>query len=380
MIKVGVIGGGQLAWMMAKEAPKLGIELIVQTPSVDDSAVSLSKEAILAPVDSAEATAELAKKCDVITFENEFVDLPSLEKLANQGVCFRPSLSSLKPLLDKYDQRCFLQNICLPVPQFKAYESTLDLEQFSPPLVIKARRHGYDGYGTVIVKSADELENTLTKFVETPVLIEEFVNFTQELAVMACRSVTGEIKIYPVTETKQKQQVCRYVIAPAQLQPQQVKEIEAIATKLLQELDYVGVLGIELFLTSEGKILVNEIAPRTHNSGHYSLDACITSQFAIQLQAVTKQQLGDVKLKNQGAVMVNLLGLENQTWIDYQSKLTQISQIPNTFIHWYQKKELREGRKLGHVNVIVNQYNSVEEDCYKKSKLITAQIENIWYN
>ncbi len=376
MTRVGVIGGGQLAWMMAKEAPSLGIELFVQTPNPDDSAVSLAQQVILAPIADASATAKLASYCDVITFENEFVDLTALQQLANQGVCFRPTLSSLAPLLDKYQQRCFLIDIGLPVPQFQAYNSPQDFDQLKFPLVLKARRHGYDGQGTVIINSDTELEQALNKFQDTPLLIEEFIPFSQELAVMAARGVDGEIKIYPVTETYQQQQVCRWVIAPAQLDEIQVKEIKAIATKLLTKLDYVGVLGIELFLTTEGKILVNETAPRTHNSGHYTLDACVTSQFAMQLQAVTEQKLGEISLKSKGALMVNLLGTENCSQ-DYPAKLAEISKIEQAFVHWYQKKEFRPGRKLGHVTVLLN--DDQQQYYLEQGKLIAQQIESIWY-
>jgi len=236
MMKIGVIGGGQLAWMMAKEAPHLDIELMIQTPNRDDPAVSLVKDVIFAPVSDANATAKLASLCDVITFENEFVDLIALQELVNQGVCFYPSLSSLAPLLDKYQQRCFFQEIGLPVPQFQAYNSLDDIDQFSFPLVLKARRHGYDGQGTVIINSQVELEEILPKFSGIPLLVEEFIPFTQELAVIACRSINGEIKIYDVTETYQKNQVCHWVIAPAQISSSQVTEIKAIATKLEPQL------------------------------------------------------------------------------------------------------------------------------------------------
>lgn len=378
MTKVGVIGGGQLAWMMAKEAPHLGIELIVQTPDVNDSAVNLAQKVIFAPVTSAQATAELANLCDVITFENEFVDLESLGKLAKKGVCFRPNLSSLAPLLDKYEQRCFLAKIGLPVPQFQNYNSAKDLLNFSFPLVLKVRRHGYDGQGTVIINSQGELDENLAKFANIPLLIEEFIPFVQELAVIACRGVDGEIKIYPVTETYQKQQVCHWVIVPAQLNESQISQIKAIANTLLTELNYIGVLGIELFLTQDGQLLVNEIAPRTHNSGHYTMDACQTSQFALQLQAVAGKKLGNIELKSQGALMVNLLGLENSDWEIYQQKLAKIAEIPKSFIHWYGKKELRLGRKLGHVNILFDDLKNNNEN-YVIQKTMAEKIESIWY-
>lgn len=374
--KVGVIGGGQLAWMMAQVAPSEDVELWIQTPNYEDSAVRLAKGVVFADIADVSATAQMARICDVITFENEFVDLEGLQKLADKGVCFYPRLSSLAPLLDKYDQRCFLRDNGFPVPHFIAYENLRSFDSFSFPLVLKARRHGYDGQGTIIVNSHDDLKAQLTQFQDTSLLIEEFVPFVKELAVVVGRSTTGEVKIYPVVETYQKNQVCRWVIAPALITTEQLHIIGAIAHKLVTKLDYVGVLAIEMFLTAEGNILVNEIAPRTHNSGHYSLDGCQTSQFALQLQAITGKQLGDVSLRGDGAVMVNLLGYESaqKEYLPQRQSLESL----DTFVHWYGKNEAREGRKLGHVTKLITGENP--EIVYQEGKLIAEKIESIWYH
>jgi 5-(carboxyamino)imidazole ribonucleotide synthase len=228
--RVGVIGGGQLAWMMAGAAESLGIELVIQTPHTTDPAVAIASETILAPIDDAAATAELASRCDVITFENEFINLDALMPLAQQGVCFRPRLEALAPLLDKYHQRCYLEDIGLPQPQFMTLEGELgdekllhsesfgqplNLNELEFPLVLKARRHGYDGQGTFIIKDSTSLQETWKQLGYKPVLLEEFIPFDRELAVIAARSVTGEVVVYPVVETQQEEQVCRRVIVPA---------------------------------------------------------------------------------------------------------------------------------------------------------------------
>jgi 5-(carboxyamino)imidazole ribonucleotide synthase len=402
MKRVGVIGGGQLAWMMGSAAKKLGIELVVQTPSTSDPAVvaakqqhltdsakldSMSSFFVQARVDDAIATRELAKKSDVITFENEFVDLEALSILAERGVCFRPRLEALAPLLDKYLQRCYLQDIGIPVPNF----ATLDFQQnfnvndayifskFGFPVVLKARRHGYDGQGTYIIKDIQHLQATLKdiqkgRFKTTHVefLLEEFIPFTRELAIIAARSVNGEVVNYPVVETQQKEQVCRRAIAPANISPQVAATIENISRILLNSLDVVGVFGIELFLTADDKVLVNEIAPRTHNSGHFSLDACQTSQFEQHLRAVCGLPLGNPSLICPGAVMVNLLGYESGI-SDYQEKRQLIEKIPNARLHWYGKSESRPGRKLGHVTVLLE---SASRDYAIK---VAQQVESIWY-
>ncbi|MEL4895425.1 5-(carboxyamino)imidazole ribonucleotide synthase [Crocosphaera sp. Alani8] len=367
--RVGVIGGGQLAWMMAMTTKKLGIDLLIQTPHEDDPAVAIADEVIFAAIDDPQATEKLAQKSDVITFENEFIDLDALKKLENNSVCFRPKLSALSPLLDKYQQRSYLQSITIPVPKFTTLEK-LSLNDFGFPLVIKARRHGYDGQGTFIINNEKELSDLSSSKVNS-LMVEEYVDFERELAIMAARSTTGEIATYSLVETYQKDQVCHWVVAPANVSETIQLEAKKIAEKLLTELDVVGIFGIELFLTSEEKLLVNEIAPRTHNSGHYTLDACDISQFEMQLRAVTGQPLGSTKLKALGAVMVNLLGYEN-SHDDYQEKRNKLAQIPHTYVHWYGKKECRPGRKLGHVTSLIKHSNINPET-------IAKQIESIWY-
>ncbi|BAZ50780.1 phosphoribosylaminoimidazole carboxylase ATPase subunit [Nostoc sp. NIES-4103] len=374
MKRVGIIGGGQLAWMMADAAKKLGVELVVQTPSKDDPAVSIAQETVFAPVDDALATEILASKCDVISFENEFVNLDALSSLAHQGVCFRPRLEALIPLLDKYHQRCYLRDLGLPVPSFFAVEQenlASKIESLDFPLVLKARRHGYDGQGTFIIQDLATLQEKLNSS-KNLFLIEEFVPFERELAIIAARSVQGEVITYPVVETQQEQQVCRRVIAPADITVNQATQIAAIAHTLLDSLEVVGIFGIELFLTGDGRVLVNEIAPRTHNSGHFSLDACKTSQFEQHLRAVCGLTLGDPALQCASAVMVNLLGYENSL-SDYQSQRQQLAAIPQAHVHWYGKSESRPGRKLGHVTVLLDYQN-------RETAIATAHtIESIWY-
>ena len=374
-IKLGIIGGGQLAWMMADAANKLGVKLIVQTPSQNDPAVSIAQDSIFAPINDAAATEILARKSDIITFENEFVNLAALSLLEKKGVCFRPQLSALAPVLDKYEQRCYFKELGLPVPEFLALsreqEIELQIANFGFPIVLKARRHGYDGQGTFIIRDIATLSKIINQS-QTQFLVEEFVPFQRELAIIAARSVNGEIVIYPTVETFQENQVCRWVIAPAKISQEQSLEIEAIAHKLLNSLQYVGILGIELFLKADGTILVNEIAPRTHNSGHFTLDACATSQFEQHLRAVCSLPLTNTTLNCHSAVMVNLLGYEiSQS--DYQKQRQQLADIPQATVHWYGKTESRPGRKLGHITVLSDQdnRNAVEG--------IIHQIESIWY-
>ena len=372
--RVGVIGGGQLAWMMAGAARKLGIELLVQTPRENDPAAKIASQVILAPVDDAQATEKLATLCDVITFENEFINLEALQKLEHRGVYFHPSLTALAPLLDKYHQRNFLQNLGLPVPRFQEVESTTRNSPWGFPAVVKARRHGYDGRGTFIVQNREELIATGQNRETSNLMLEEFIPFERELAVMAARGIDGEVVIYPIVETQQEEQVCRRVIAPIEIDTKIEKQIREIANSILRELEVIGIFGIELFLTPEGKVFVNEIAPRTHNSGHYTLDACKISQFEMHLRAVAGLPLKEPEMVSGSAVMINLLGYEDSRQ-DYLEKRQKIAAIPQAHLHWYGKLESRPGRKLGHVTVLLDAKTRAQE----QMSCTIEQVESIWY-
>ncbi len=364
---LGIIGGGQLAWMMAGAASKLGVNLYIQTPKADDPAVKIAKDVVLADISDSQATEKLANFAKVITFENEFVDLESLEALENNGVCFHPSISSLKPLLDKLQQREFLRSQGIPTPQFEPFTSLDQVLDY--PLVLKARRGGYDGQGTFIIRDVNQLKAKSQQLQNIPFLVEQYIPFTKELAVIAARSVTGEIAVYPVVETFQENQVCRWVYAPAQISQDISQQVEIIASKLLTALSYIGVMGIEFFLNNDGQVLVNEIAPRTHNSGHYSLNACSCSQFEMQLRAILGMPLGSSKLKSDSALMVNLLGYET-SYSDYRAKRLELAKIANAYIYWYDKTQSKPGRKLGHVTI-----TPVEDQNPLK---LVEQIEAIW--
>ncbi|NJL90866.1 MAG: 5-(carboxyamino)imidazole ribonucleotide synthase [Coleofasciculaceae cyanobacterium SM2_1_6] len=368
--------------MMGEPAQKLGLELIIQTPHLEDPAVGIAKAVVYAEVGDAIATSRLAAQCDVIGFENEFVDLPNLKLIPHQENLFRPSLQSLEPLLDKYNQRCYLQELELPNPQFWLLENpNQDNYNFSYPLVLKARRHGYDGQGTIVVKNQAELitawQSMSSGSILGSVLGEEFIPFTKELSIIAARATTGEIRIYPIFETQQEDQVCRRVFAPAAVSQEVVLLAEKIITTILESTKVVGLFAVELFLTETGKLLVNEIAPRTHNSGHLTIDACPTSQFEQYLRAIAEQPLGEVNLQTAGAVMVNLLGYAGLDQDNYLDKKQLLEQIPHSHFYWY-GKNLRPGRKLGHITILIPEVNS--QGMQEQMRAIAHQVESIWYS
>lgn len=353
---IGVIGGGQLAWMLAPAAKALGLQLMVQTPNETDPAVARADGTVLAPITDVEGTKQLAAQCDVITFENEFIDVPGLQHLAAQGTQFRPALDVLALVLDKLHQRQFFDRIGLPNPRYTSLEGDEDtatlVAQAYPlgfPLVLKTRRLGYDGGGTFVVADAAQLQLTWDKTGHVPILLEEFVPFQKELAVMVARSPRGDIAVYPAVETQQVDQICRRVIAPARVNPEVATTLEHLARTLATQLQLVGIVGIECFLTQDNRVLINEIAPRTHNSGHYTIDACETSQFEQQLRAVSDHPLGSVALTCPQALMVNLLGLE-QSASEHQRRLSQLRHLPDATVYWY-GKAVRPGRKLGHITL-----------------------------
>ena len=379
--KIGVIGGGQLAWMMAVAAKKLGLELTVQAGSPDESAVDIADRVVYGKVNDAEATAQLAKYSQVITFENEFVDLVTLQELENfvnqdrdRPALFLPKLETLAISVDKLKQRQHFRDRQIPTPEFYGVDTEIELlaaaDRLGYPLVLKARRHGYDGKGTWVIADEMELRSAWETMQRLPAIAEAFIPFERELAVIVARSQSGEIAIYPVVETLQTNQVCRHTIAPARINAAINTQVRNIAEQIVTSLDAIGVFGIEFFLTAEGDISVNEIAPRTHNSGHYTIEGCQTSQFEQLLRVVSGKPLGDVSMVAPVAIMVNLLGFE-QNVSDYLEKRQAIARFPNTHIHWYNKTSASVGRKLGHVTILAETYDIAID--------LRDRIETIWY-
>ncbi len=394
---IGIIGGGQLAWMMTQAAPSLSIKVIVQAAHPTEPAATIAPQVIYGTVQDAQATAILAQLVDVITFENEFVDLTALSDLAANGTIFYPRLESLALAVDKLSQRQHFYDHDIPTPQFWAVDrweevlAVVTTQKF--PLVLKTRRHGYDGNGTWVVRDLEHLQEIWQQLVKVPdshsqiattnALLEAFIPFERELAIIAARNQQGEIALYPVTETVQVNQVCRRTITPAPVSRAIQSQVHAIATQLLESLDFIGVLGIEFFLTSDDAVFVNEIAPRTHNSGHYTIEACVTSQFSQLLRIVAGLPMGLTTMQVPVAAMVNLLGTMDGD-NDYASQRTAISQLNHDLnqtlkepsptklkMHWYGKSESRQGRKLGHVTILAadhpSAYNAI------------AAVEKIWY-
>ena len=376
--QVGVIGGGQLAQMMAAAAPGLGLTLMAQTPSAEDPAASHAHGLVLGPLAAPDSVRELARQCEVITCENELVDLQTMAELAGEGVLFRPGLAALKALVDKRRQRELLDSLDVASPAWiglkEALRKPARLAALGFPLMAKRCRGGYDGRGTEYIPNRVALEALAMGVDPGEWYLEALVPFERELAVVAARSSRGEVRCYPLMETHQHQRVCHWVQCPAPVPHPVEARARTIIASLLESLDYVGVLAMELFLAPQG-LLVNEMAPRTHNSGHLTIEAAGTSQFAQHLRAVSGLPLGPVQLTAPGALMVNLLGFESHCG-DYRPLREAIADLPGAHLHWYGKAEARPGRKMGHVTFLFSGASTESRQRELRQRL--AVLEQIW--
>ena len=352
---IGVVGGGQLARMLVQAAAERDVPIAVQTPSGQDPASEGATRQVSADPRDVAGTRDLVQGCCGVTFENEWVDIAALRPLERQGVCFSPGLKALSPLVDKLSQRQLLDELAIPAPPWCALTEISPSQPALPkgwrfPVMAKASRGGYDGKGTLALHSIEDLAHLLRRVEADDWLLESWVDFERELALVVSRDRQGRVRSFPLVETHQHRQVCDWVLAPAPAD----QSIEAlaynVAVSLLTKLDYVGVLALEFFFGLDG-LQVNEIAPRTHNSGHFSIDACNSSQFDQQLCIVAGLPVPMPELISNGALMVNLLGLEGAAPLD--ERLTALRQLPDAHLHWYGKTPETPGRKLGHVTVLL---------------------------
>lgn len=377
---IGVIGGGQLAQMLVAAAKNRGIPVAVQTGHDTDPAVAGSNRLVRAdPLDAA-GTRELVAGCVGITFENEWVPIDALLPLERQGVRFRPSLASLAPLVDKLEQRKLLDDLAIPGPAWVPLQA-IDPgapalpKGWSFPVMAKAARGGYDGKGTRILTSVSELAQLLRAADPTSWLLESWVTYERELALVVSRDRDGRVRSLPLVETHQHRQVCDWVLAPAPVE--QLVEATAynMAASLLTKLNYVGVMALEFFYGPQG-LLVNEIAPRTHNSGHFSIEACNSSQFDQQLCITAGLPVPDPELTCNGALMVNLLGLNSNQAPPLAERLKALQANPRFHLHWYGKEDESPGRKLGHVTVLLEADGP--EARSREAQDLCAMIHSIW--
>ena len=352
---IGILGGGQLARMSAYQAFKLGFDVAILEKQKNSPAGQLTKKEYVGWVDNEAILKEFSKQSDIITLENEFIDSEKLHYIETLGKKVIPSSKTISLIQDKYIQKKTLERNGIPVPKFVKcnYENLYkDVSSvLGKRFVLKSRKMGYDGYGNALVKNIDSFNAGLKKLASRggEVYAEEFVDFAVELAIMIVRT-KKEIKAYPVVQTIQENHICKTVIAPAQISKKLTKFSEGIAISAVEAVSGYGIFGIEMFLTKDEKILVNEMAPRPHNSGHYTIEACVTSQFENHIRAVLGLPLGSTEMLRPFAVMINLLGKKNGDGIvrNYNKAFAD----DNAHLHIYGKEKSRVGRKMGHLTIL----------------------------
>ena len=363
MAKVlGIIGGGQLGMMIAEAAQNLPDEIskiIVLDPTENCPAAQLGAQQIVADFKNKEAIVELSQKSDIITYEIESGDSDVLKSVENNAE-INPSPETLKIIQDKFLQKTFLKENQIPVADFIEINNIEDvksgLKLFGFPALLKARRDAYDGRGNFKINSEDEIQKAFDYFKGQKLLLEKFIPFKMEVSVIASRNTKGQIKTYPLVENIHEENILRETIAPARVTDEIIEKAESIANNTMTVLKGAGVFGIEMFLTQEDEIIINEIAPRVHNSGHHTLQSSETSQFEQHLRAILGLELGSTKL-NYNSIMYNILG--NTTFTGEYLPLN-VSEN-GMYLKMYGKKISKPSRKLGHLNIVGINNESIDE-------------------
>jgi 5-(carboxyamino)imidazole ribonucleotide synthase len=354
-ICIGILGGGQLAKMSTLAASRLGFDIAIMDKEMHSPAGQLTHNEHIGEIDDEMHIRSFVHHCNVITLENEFVDHHKLEFIESLGKKVYPSSTTIALIQDKLLQKQALKKNKIPVPKFIEVKSEHTFNHISKILgstfLLKSRKMGYDGYGNALINNEKEYQDAVKHLSDrhSNLIAESFVDFTMELAVMVVRT-KKETKVYPVVQTIQKNHICHTVIAPAQISKKIAMLAENVAIKSVHAVKGFGVFGVEMFLTNDYSIIVNEIAPRPHNSGHYTIEACVTSQFENHIRSVMELPLGSTEMVRPYAVMINLLGKPNpQKTIDiYQAALYNT----NIHLHIYCKNESRVGRKMGHITIV----------------------------
>lgn len=361
---IGILGGGQLGKMLALEARRMGYRIVVLDPLADCPAQSLADEVVVAPLTDAAAAVQLAQLADVVTVETEHVPWTVLQQVAAVRP-LRPGWQVLQVVQDRWHQREFLRQYGLPMPQCLAVSSLGALQEadttLGRPFVLKTRTGGYDGKGQVRVLPGMALEDVWQAVGGQPCVAEAFVHFVAEVSIVLARGADGQVAAWPLAQNVHRNGILHTTTMPAQVPDAVLRAADKLGRQIAQGLDLVGVAAVELFLLSDGQLLVNEIAPRVHNSGHATLDAAATSQFEQHLRAICGLPLGSTELL-EPAVMLNLLG---DLWQDGPPNWLGVLGEPSARLHLYGKKDARPGRKMGHVVVLDNEV-SASHQCVER--------------
>ncbi len=343
---LGILGGGQLGRMLSQAASRLGFDVVILDPEDNSPAGRVSRGQIVAAYDDPTALTVLGRVCDVVTFEFENVPAASVELLAEAGALVAPGPTALSTAQDRVEEKTFLNAVGATTVDFAAVDSLdaliVGIERLGLPALLKTRRDGYDGKGQAWIRDAAEAEAAFAAIGGRPAILEARAAFTRELSIIAARGRDGAVAVYPLGENHHADGVLRTTVAPAPVDAATEARAREIAEAILEGLDYVGVLGIELFDLGGGDLLVNEIAPRVHNTGHWTQDGCVCDQFEQHVRAVAGWPLGPTE-PHARVEMTNLLGDAVDRW-------PSLAADPSVRLHLYGKTDARPGRKMAHVN------------------------------
>lgn len=349
---VGIIGGGQLGKMIAHEARRMSLKVIVLDPTEGCPASRIADEQIVADFKDESAIMKLAEKCDVLTYEIELANSAALKELEAKSYPVRPAPETLHIIQNKYRQKSFLKDHKIAVSDFALVRSEDHLQElckkFGFPAMLKACEDSYDGRGNFLITSKSKVHEAFNYFSGRDCMLEKFVPFTKEISIMVARNPSGQVESFPVAENIHKNNILDTTIVPARISHKVELKAIRIAERTMEVLHGAGIFGIEMFVTKNGNVLVNEIAPRPHNSGHYTNEACSVSQFEQHLRAVLDLPLSRPELLSP-AVMINILGAENSNGPYAVKGLTKLLGVPGVKLYIYGKKTAKPWRKLGHI-------------------------------
>lgn len=370
MKRLGIIGGGQLGKMTILEARKMDIYTCVLTEEYPSPASEIANEYIIGSLQDAGKIKELAAKCDVLTIEIEHINVDVLRELEYEGKEVFPQSRVIELIQDKSSQKELLDENNIPTSKWKRVteDNVNDLvKEFGFPVVQKSCKGGYDGRGVFILKDESDIDN----MIQGDSFFEEFIECEKEIAVMVARNLSGDMSLYPVVEMvfDDKTNICDTVVAPARITDEQYELAEELAMKCVEALDGIGIYGVEMFLTKDGNVLINEIAPRPHNSGHYTIEGCKTSQYEQFIRAVSNYGLGNTDLLAPSC-MVNILGEDGYTGKVKVVGMQEMLEVENAYLHLYGKKDTKPFRKMGHITVLgESEEEALEQALYAREKL-----------
>lgn len=354
--QLGILGGGQLAQMLALSAIPLGIKTRVLVKRLTDALPGVSGDAVAGDWDKPDEALAFARTVDLVTLENEFVNPASLAAIESAGIPLFPAMQTIRLIQDKWHQKESMIAHGLPVvpsqPVLHPAEVTAFATRHGWPVVLKRRHQGYDGKGNATIRDASELEPAWNRLAvnESGLYVEAFCPFERELAVMVTRSRDGSTAVYPVADTVQRDHICHTVTAPSLLPPETAAQASDLARRAVEAIGGIGTIGVEMFLTRHGAILINELAPRVHNSGHYTIEGCACSQFENHVRAVCGLPLGSTRMTAPFAAMVNLLGHGDGP--GHPAGYREALAVEGAHLHLYGKARSGRGRKMGHVTAL----------------------------